>query len=267
MYKLALAVSCLTLASVAYAEVPVEDAVQYDRTTTLVANKPILTQEQRLSQLEQQVNNLLQMGVVSQVKQLQQQVQELRGQLEIQAHDIKTLQDQLHAQYQDLDQRMTSGNKPVAVAKPASTTSTPATATTATAPTKPMPVVATSNETDSYQAAYDFIKARDYAKAEPALQKYLNQYPQGAFSANAHYWLGEIYLSQGKAEQASQRFSTVIQQYPNYGKMAEAKLKLGFAYYDMGQIAQAKQQLQKVQQEYPNSPAARLATTRLQTIQ
>ncbi len=255
--KAAIVVLTSLLAASAMAEVPVEDAVQVDAPSSVTVTKPVLSQEQRLGLLEQQVNNLVQMGAISQVKLLQQQVQDLRGQVEMQAHDIKTLQDQLKVQYQDIDQRLSTGSKPAA--KPV--------ATAAPVAAKPSAGAATLSETDSYQGAYDAIKAKDYVKAEPALQKYLNQYPQGAFAGNAHYWLGEIYLSQGKAEQASQQFTNVIQQFPNYAKVAEAKVKLGFAYYDMGQTQQAKQQLQKVQQDYPGTPSARLAATRLQAMQ
>src|SRR3990167_3486616 len=50
-----------------------------------------LTIEQRMARVEQQVANLANMNVAQQVNDLQQQLAELRGQLQIQARDLQLL--------------------------------------------------------------------------------------------------------------------------------------------------------------------------------
>ena len=48
--------------------------------------------------------------LIDKIQSLQQEVQELRGQLEVQAHDLKLLQQQQVAFYKDLDARLGSGS-------------------------------------------------------------------------------------------------------------------------------------------------------------
>ncbi|QLH41401.1 MAG: hypothetical protein HWD59_00790 [Coxiellaceae bacterium] len=63
--------------------------------STPVDNTPSqpLTTEQRLTRLEQQMNNITQMNTPARIEELQQQVAQLQGQLEVQTHDLKMLSD------------------------------------------------------------------------------------------------------------------------------------------------------------------------------
>src|SRR3990167_6008537 len=65
-----------------------------------------LSMDQRVAKLENQINNLANMNVSSQIDQLQQQLQQLQGQLQVAQHDLKTLDEQQRNFYQDLDQRL-----------------------------------------------------------------------------------------------------------------------------------------------------------------
>lgn len=222
----------------------------------------MMTTNQRLNRLEQQVNNLIQMNLPQQVAELQQQVQKLNGQLEEQAHAMdKMSEQQLHVE-------ALPPTPPVPVPSP----------TQAPAPTNAVPIAAIpdntlhgptiSPQTDStdYQNAFSLLTAKQFPAAGEAFLAYIKNHPNGQFVANAHYWLGEIYLQQKNLTQASLEFSVVVQQYPVSNKVADAQLKLAIIHAQQGQTAQARQELQTVMQRYPDSTAAQSASVQLQQL-
>ena len=56
----------------------------------------------RVARLEQQIQNIIRANTEQQVEGLQQQIQQLSGELQVQQHDIKLLNQQLRNFYQDL---------------------------------------------------------------------------------------------------------------------------------------------------------------------
>jgi tol-pal system protein YbgF len=206
----------------------------------------------RVIRLEQQVNNFAQMNMPSRVDQLQQQVQQLQGQLETQSHELQQIEAQQKNFYQDLDQRLAQMKS-----------GTPASPQNSTVTNKTPNIVPTQNDQAEYQAAFSLLQNKKYDEAITAMQNYLTHYPNGQYAANAHYWLGEIYSLQNKSNLASQEFQTIINKYPNDQKVPDAMLKLAFISDAAGQHAEAKQQLKKIVKQYPGTPAAQLASMKL----
>lgn len=151
--------------------------------------------------------------LIDKIQQLQKEIQELRGQLEVQAHDLKLLQQQQVAFYKDLDSRLSNSStsaKTVQNDKPATDISlgsnSPETLKVASPQIKagssngkPQPVVAVSranpaDEQISYLAAYELVKNKRYDEAIKSMQTFVQKYPRGGYTANAEYWLGELYL-------------------------------------------------------------------------
>lgn len=292
-------------APVAYAEAPVIDLTQQSSpaispsnssgVTTAGIDNPAsaststLTVPQRVEVLERQLTNFTQMDLVGQISRLQQEMAKLRGQLDVQTYELKRLSEQVKAQYQDIDNRLssqpakasakstsasivTTATSPAKPAKPiidplqTSTSSTSAAETTV-AKESSADISAESQEQQAYQAAIDFSKKGDYVRATTAFQNYLSKYPNGKFAANGHYWLGEIYLIQGQPDPAAAEFKTIISSFPSTPKVPDALLKLGQAYYDKGDWKQAREHFQKVQKQFPNTSAALTATSKLQKMQ
>ncbi|MBI2786711.1 MAG: tol-pal system protein YbgF, partial [Legionella longbeachae] len=218
---------------------------------------------------------------------LQQEVQELRGQLEVQAHDLKLLQQQQVAFYKDLDARLSGVNsakvtssKPsmdlaVGSNEPASKASiSEARGTKTTAPAlapTPEPSFSTSranpaDEQISYLAAYELVKNKRYDDALSAMNVFVQKYPRGGYTANAQYWLGELYLVKKDYEKSIEHFNVVLQQFPTSSKSAASMLKTGYAYAEQGNKQEAKKFLQQVVRAYPDTPTAQLANSKLRTI-
>jgi len=190
-----------------------------------------------------------------QVQMLQQELQNLRGQLEEQSHQLQRLQADQKEQYLDLDRRvaaLSDGSSPRSGS------------TSAAAP----PALGTDggssaglSERDAYQAAFDAMRARDFDPSMAGFRQLVQTYPNGQFTPNAYYWMGEIYLvAYSDPEQARQSFMQVVNLYPDHQKAPDALYKLGVAYHNLGDIPSARNFLQRVQTEYPNSSAAGLAS-------
>ncbi|MCL9682790.1 tol-pal system protein YbgF [Legionella maioricensis] len=245
---------------------------------------PALVREDQSSDSNNDINNNAKL--IDKIQALQQEIQELRGQLEVQAHDLKLLQQQQVAFYKDLDARLGNGspktaqNKPVTditlgsktLAAQPSSTATAATPTNAVKPAAaPQPVIAVSrtnpaDEQISYLAAYELVKNKRYDNAINAMQTFVQKYPKGGYTANAEYWLGELYLVKKDYSKAIEHFEVVLHQFPASSKSAASLLKSGYAYAATGNNQEARKRFQQIIKSYPDTSTAQLASAKLKAI-
>lgn len=216
--------------------------------------------EDEVTQLRQQMVNIIQMNYPARIDTLQQQVQQLQGQIEVQQHDLQMMQQQQKSFYQDLDQRLSQIKTNPANSDPTAETS----ATPNTSAANSVPPI---TDQAAYQNAFVLLENKKFDQAEIFLKNYLKEYPNGQYAANAHYWLGEIYVLNDKTQLASQEFQTVINKYPQDQKVADAMLKLAFIHENTGKRAQARQELRKILKQYPGTSAAQLASMRLKSLE
>ena len=204
--------------------------------------------------------------IFMQLQQLQQEVAQLRGLLEEQQNEIQRLRQESLERYQDVDRRLAGGN----TGSPTSQSPVAGTVNAAVAPV--MPAQAAQNQAAAssepadpakeklyYEAAFDLIKARDFAKASQAFTGFLRKYPNSQYAGNAQYWLGEVNLAQGDLPAAAQAFAQVGKAYPSHPKVPDSLYKLGDVELRQGNTAQAKTILQQVVTQFPGSSAAQLA--------
>jgi len=210
--------------------------------------------EERVTILERQMAAANQINLMNQVNNLQQQLQELQGQTEELSHTLQTLQTQSTSQYADLDQRLrkleVKSGQAAASLPPDNSGNIQVTDQTIGAD-------------QAYQSAYDKVKSGNYTVGIAAMQKFLTQYPSSIYAANAHYWMGQMYLLKGDGKGAAKEFDVVIDQYPQNQKAKDAALKLGFAYFLQNKTSDAKAQFKKVMRLYPGTSTAQLAEARL----
>lgn len=189
-----------------------------------------------------------------QVQSLQQEVLELRGMAEEQAHEIKRLKQQRMDDYLDLDRRISRLSGSGAQGQPSDSNSGSAGPGASVAPAQG---VGSQSETETYRAAYQLLRDRELKEAISAFNGYLEQYPRGNYAGNSYYWLGEIYLLQAELEQARDWFSKLLRDFPDDRKVSDAKFKLGKVHHELGDEAKARELLQSVAGD--GSDAARLA--------
>ncbi len=198
------------------------------------------------------------------VTQLEEELQVLRGQVEQQAHQIQTL---------------TAASSPVTLPAPSVGSTVPAepkvvttpaapVATKVEVPAKPAEVKPEGAEFSLYQKAYKALESREYVQAQALFKDLLQKFAEGEYSAQAWYWLGEIAFVEGQYPKAKEYFEKILQpQYANSPKVADALLKLGFVAQARGDLSEAQRLWQEVIRTHPGTTAARLAQSKLLSIQ
>lgn len=195
----------------------------------------------------QGVDNL-QSELYYQLQILQEEVKGLRGLVEEQDYQIQQLKQQRLDDYMDLDRRISELAAGSAATSPRGSASSDGSSSNGTADNQRNTVdEEPAGEFASYSAAVDLAtKRQDFDSAITALNQHLEDYPNGNYAANAHYWLGQIYFVQGEMEGARDAFSRVVDGYPDHNKAPEARYKLGQVYFRLGDKAQAKTLLDEV---------------------
>lgn len=221
---------------------------------------------------------------------IQQEIQELRTMFDKQAQDLKLLQQQQITFYKDLDTRIQQQTNQVNNTKIATDLSLsevpPLPIRSATrdkleigqegagklAPenqdlsSKNLNQIYTANEQISYLAAYDLLKNKRFDDALSAMKIFTLQYPRGGYTANAQYWLGELYMVKNNYPKAIEHFEMVLKKFPSSSKRAASTLKIGYALAASGKIEEAKVRLEEVLRNYPDTPTAQLATIKLESL-
>lgn len=234
----------------------------------------------RVAALEAQANNAqANMDLLNQIQQLRDQVQSLQGTVEELQHQNEQLKQQGRDQYLDLDgrlNRLEGGQMPALPPADGSTSAAPAPAkpSNATASAERPPSVhgdagtlaVAADERTAYNVAFDALKKGNYDDSARLFQSFLELYPNGVYTPNALYWLGESYYATRNFQLAEGQFRDLLARYPTHDKAAGGLLKLGLSQYGEGDAGQAEQTLQQVISQYPGTDAARTAQDRLQAI-
>ena len=184
---------------------------------------------------------------------LQQELNELRGTIEEQSYLIKRLERSQKKQYLDLDGRLLElvgsenrDSKEASIKEDAELDSEP--------------VTKFSDEREAYQYAFDLMRNRRYEESLSGFEQIIVNYPNGQYTPNAFYWIGELYLAESDNEKSRQAFVQVISLYPDHQKVPDAMYKLGVVYFALGDNQAALKYLEQVQRDYPESSAAGLAS-------
>ena len=245
------------------------------------------TLEQRLERLERILQNQSLTDVVMQLQRLQQEVQQLRGELELQSHTLDALNKRQRDLYLDIDQRLSNMQAGAGAASslevPSAAAAPPEVAPVDTPIEQPpmeRPVAEPSQEerpvnltppdpkqeAEAYQAAFNLLQKGRYQESIQAFQEFLRQFSGGSYEDNAQYWLGEAnYVSQDY-DNALSEFTKVVERYPTSSKVAGALLKSGYIHYEKKDWPQAREFFERVKQEYAGSTEARLADKRLERM-
>ena len=223
------------------------------------------------------------------VEMLQQEVQQLRGQVEELNYNLGRLKEDQKQRYLDLDRRIVSLSTAAPVTKESRvasvtdqttqpkivvrqvkviSTAVPIASATETSTTQTQTLAGQApNDPEAaksaYKAAYALIRKRQFDASIVALLAFVKNFPQSDLVGNAYYWLGEVYMVQGDASLAVVSFEYVISKFPQHRKIPDALYKAGVAYQNTGNVDKANQLLQRVLAEYPESSAARLALEKL----
>ena len=220
----------------------------------LIEGSPI---EGRSGVVDSQVSGAGQLSeLFYRIQVLQQDLKDLRGTIEEQSYLIKRLERSQKEQYLDLDNRLVQLGGADLESRAAQTEDKESSEEVTTLLNE---VPEFDNEREAYQYAFDLMRNRQYQESLAGFEEIIVAFPNGQYTPNAFYWIGELYLAQGDNEKSRQSFIQVISLYPDHQKVPDAMYKLGVVYFALGDNQSAIRYLGQVQQEYPNSSAAGLA--------
>jgi tol-pal system protein YbgF len=188
-----------------------------------------------------------------QLQLLQQEVMELRGLVERLQHELSRLKSIQDDRYLELDARLQQVLKAnVQVPQPV-----------AEDPGKTAVAVIDENlnEKDLYETTQILIRNRQYEMAITQLEALIDRFPDGEYTANTYYWLGQVQAAKTNPdfEKARQALAQVISYFPEHSKVPDAAYALGKVYYTLGDCERATDLLQQVMDQYPDKTAAKLA--------
>lgn len=221
----------------------------------LAKSSPI---EARIDRLEQLLENQVTMDTLKQLSALQDEVRELRGLQEEQAHKLKLLDQRQEKLFTEIENKIinnagntnnSSNNNSVSVKQ--------------------------SSEQESYDAAYQLMENKRYKEALLAFSDLIWQYPNGKYTPNAEYWIGEIHLAEWnrdktqthRVQKAIESFNKVSNNYKNHHKAVDSLLKLGLIEIEQENWQAAKSYLTDLKDNFPESSRAQIAVAKLQGLQ
>ena len=210
-------------------------------------------------------DNALTLELLQRIEQLEAEVRQIRGELELQRHQVETLAPEPAAPGYPAYPSGTVAPPaaPPVVEQPDGVRGQPAPAQPSTVTPRP---AAAGMERAEFDAALGELREGRYPEAITAWQRFLNAHPNGSLAGDAQYWLGEAYYLNRDYNAAKEAFINLGLNDPQNARLPDALLKLGYIYGEQGDTARARDVLQKLVKVYPNTQAANLAERRLQSL-
>ena len=207
--------------------------------------------------------------MLNELEALQAQVRQMRGQLEVQTHEIERLKSRQQDVFADFDRRLRELERRGAQTGGSGSTTlvTPPTVTTPSAPSaRPAPGAAAAPEQQQYEAAFALMKQGQYEQAAKNFREFVARNPKGPLAANAQYWVGEAAYVMRDFRVALDEFGKVVQDYPQSNKVPDALLKIGYTHQELGANDKARAVMRDLIARFPNTTPAKVAQQRLEKL-
>lgn len=237
---------------------------------------------QRLDRIEQSLQNQGLLDMMQQLQNLQQEINNLRGEIELQNHTIDQLQQRQRALYTDMDQRLQglerpgagtatstapipdgtaddAGNPPLQTLAPVENQVEPATADSGGTPLN-LSVTPLDTAQQPRQTAVLTPMPSTVTVLDPNLNQ--NQAADPAM-ARAEYDRAYALLTQSRYEQAIKTFREFLAMYPNSEYSDNSQYWLGEAFYVLRQFDQAIVEYQLLINNYPQSQKYTIALLKI----
>jgi tol-pal system protein YbgF len=235
--------------------------------------------EQRLAEIEAITKGQGLLDMQNQIEGLKQEVAKLKGELELASHNVNLTQQRQKDLYGDADARLrkleqgqpganasaTPNPVPAAEAAPASVAAPAAPIAAAPVASTPEPAK-NSQEYQLLELAHGLAKEAKYKDAFNAYDKFLKDYPNSAYAADAMYGLGyaQFALKNYKSAMATQQ--KLLDAHPDSPRAADALFNMANSQFQLGMVPAAKKTLRDLLAKYPNSEVIPAAQKRLKAL-
>lgn len=235
---------------------------------TVRPDDPVYIRQQQLTarvdRLDQVFNNQSLVNLSQNVDSLQQQANELRGDIQVLQHDQQLTKKQQRDLYSDLDKRLQKLELGLNAA--AASSASNSAATQAPSAGSAAAAVTAGGDEAAYQQNFNLLKQGRYEDAINGFTDFIQQYPQSPLVPNAEFWMGEAHYQMSDFQGALVNYQAVVRGYPNSNKAPDALLKIGYSQYGMGNYKSARKTLDSVIKLYPGTSVANLAKQRLERM-
>ncbi|WP_246893193.1 tol-pal system protein YbgF [Achromobacter xylosoxidans] len=197
------------------------------------ARKAILDLRQQVQQQNEQ-SQRAKLQLADQIQALQQEVAQLRDQLEL------------------VSRQQPSANKPGGAAAGAN---------------PPGATAGDPQEQAAYDGAIDLFRKGQYKEASESLAAFTALYPASQLAPSAQFYLGSSRYALKDFKGAIEQLNAMVQKAPDNARAPDALLVIAGSQIEMNNRAGAKTTLQRIVRDYPTTPAANTAKSRLQLLQ
>ena len=224
----------------------------------------LTTLDERVAKLDATLRSQGLVDLLQSVEDMKSDIAKLRGQIEINTHDIATTQQRQKDLYVDLDTRLRKLER--IEPAPGATAPDNGAAGPATPSSGAVPAADPGAESHAYDAAFNLFKIGNYSAAIAGFQDFLKTYPGSPLAANAQYWIGNAYSAMKDYKSAIAQQRKLLSTYPNSPKVPDGLLNIASCQWELGDKTGAKKTLRDILAKYPLSPAADNAQKRLANL-
>jgi tol-pal system protein YbgF len=168
----------------------------------------------------------------------------LRGQNEVFANQLSSVQRQQESNYANLDGRLKKFE-----------------------PTEQtidgVQGVVQPGESNAFDAALQQFRNGSYKQAATAFRGFMQRYPKSPYLPSAQYWLGNSLYALHDYANSKRELDKLIKNYPNHPRVPEALLALAYDQIAQNQKGAARKTLQQILAQYPSASVAQDATKAL----
>ena len=116
-----------------------------------------------------------------------------------------------------------------------------------------------TEEKELYKSALILFEESRFAEALEIFSQIIITFPNGAFTADAYFWSGELFLAQEMFEDAKLSFKNVVDNFYQHSRTPDSLFKLGEIYRIEGDVERSREFYDKVKEDFPDSGASQLA--------
>jgi len=159
---------------------------------------------------------------------LEDSIRKTNGSIEEINHNNEILDNKISKIQSDIEYRINSLEEKITILENKSSEKIDLTPIKETSSSMSRVVVTDENLSveEQYRKAFNYLKDKDYKKAEKAFSDFIEGHPENKLAGNAQYWLAETYYVRGNMEEAMKQFAIGYKNYKNSDKAKDNLLKL-----------------------------------------
>lgn len=216
-------------------------------------NQKLVDLADRLDKLDTRASQKL-VETAGQLEQLNQQIANLRGQIEVISFNLDGLQKRQKDLYVDLDQRLRGLEESKAAAASAG------------AEKQAKNAQQEAEAASAYEAAYALYSDKKLKAAADAFNSLVTTYPATTATANAYFWLGMSRAQTGDSNGAISSWRKLADAFPDNAKAADALRAIASLQLEKGDKKSARKTLQELVNTHPESEAAKDGAKQLKRL-